>query len=216
MQTLLSKIAMGKIASAAGLGLALGLALTACSKSGPSTAAVTATDFSEGSPTAKVTVVEYASVACPICAMVNHDTMPAFKAKYVDPGKVHYIYRPMLTGSQSVAMAGHLLAHCAGGDKSFKVIDAVMRSQDAMGGEPQYPNAHQVLLDIAKSVGLSEDQFNSCIEDPKSIQALNDVNENAMKTGVDSTPTFFVNGKKMQGTPQSIADFDKAIQPLLK
>ena len=214
MQTLHSKIAR-----AAGFGLALGLAFTAaaCSKSSPSTSAATSTDFTEGASTAKVTVVEYASVACPICAMVNHDTMPAFKAKYVDPGKVRYVYRPMLTGSQSVAMAGHLLARCAGADKSFKVIDAVMRSQEAMGGEQTgYANAHQVLLDIAKSVGLSEDQFNACVEDPKAIQALDDVNEGAMKAGVDSTPTFFVNGKKLPGTPQSIADFDKAIQPLLK
>ena len=214
MNTLLSKpvriVAMG---------LALGLALiaTGCSKSGSSTATVSPNDMSEGSPTAKVTVVEYASVACPICARVNQDIMPAFKAKYVDPGKVLYIYRPMMTGNPSVATAGHLLAQCAGKDKFFKVVDAIMRSQDQMGGEQTgYSNARPVLLDIAKSAGLSEDQFTTCVEDPKGIKALDKVNEDALKAGVEATPTFFVNGKKMELHKGDITDFDAAIQPLLK
>ena len=201
------------------LGLALGVALiaTGCSKSGSSAAAVSPTDMSEGAPAAKVTVVEYASVACPICARVNQEIMPQFKAKYVDPGKVRYVYRPMMTGNPSVATAGHLLAECAGKDKFFKVVDAVMRSQDQMGGEQTgYANARPVLLDIAKSVGLSEDQFNTCITNAKAIQALNDVNDQALKAGVDATPTFFVNGKKMELQKGDISDFDNAIQPLLK
>ncbi len=214
MQTLLSKFAR-----VAGFGLALGLALTAaaCSKGASSSATVSASDLTEGSPTAKITVVEYASVACPICARVNQDIMPAFKAKYVDPGKVRYVYRPMMTGNQAVSVAGHLLAECAGKDKFFKVVDAIMRSQDQMGGEQTgYSNARPVLLDIAKSVGLSEDQFNTCITDAKGIQALNDENDAALKAGVEATPTFFVNGKKMELKKGDVTDFDAAIQPLLK
>ena len=203
------------------MGLALGLALiaTGCSKSGSSTASVSPSDMSEGAPTAKVTVVEYASVACPICARVNQDIMPAFKAKYVDPGKVLYVYRPMMTGNPSVATAGHLLAQCAGKDKFFKVVDAIMRSQDEMnqGGAPeQYVNARPVLLGIAQSAGLSEEQFSTCIQDPKGIQALDNINDAALKAGVDATPTFFVNGKKMEFKKFDITDFDAAIQPLLK
>ncbi len=216
MNTLLSK-PVRTIA----LGLVMGLALiaTGCSKSGASTATVSANDMSEGVPTAKVTVVEYASVACPICARVNQEIMPAFKAKYVDTGKVRYVYRPMMTGNESVATAGHLLAQCAGKDKFFKVVDAIMRSQDEMnqGGAPeQYVNARPVLLGIAQSAGLSEEQFSTCIQDPKGITALNDINEQALKDGVEATPTFFVNGKKMELHKGDITDFDAAIQPLLK
>ena len=215
MHTLLSQSA--RLATF-GLVASLTLTATGCSK-GASTAAVSATDMSEGSPTAKITVVEYASVACPICARVNHDLMPVFKAKYVDPGKVRYVYRPMMTGNPAVATAGHRLAQCAGKDKFFKVIDAVMRSQDEMnqGGAPeQYVNARPVLLGIAQSAGLSEDQFNSCVNDPKGIQALNDENDAALKAGVEATPTFFVNGKQMELKKGDITDFDAAIQPLLK
>jgi protein-disulfide isomerase len=216
MNTLLSK----PVRTVA-MGLALGLALiaTGCSKSASSTAALSPNDMSEGSPTAKITVVEYASVACPICARINHDVMPAFKAKYVDPGKVLYIYRPMMTGNPAVATAGHLLAQCAGKDKFFKVVDAVMSHQDEMnqGGAPeQYVNARPVLLGIAQAAGLSEDQFNTCITDAKGIHALDDANDQALKAGVDATPTFFVNGKKMDIKKGDITDFDAAIQPLLK
>ncbi len=217
MTTLLSKSVR-----LAGLGLLMGLAIAAsgCSKSAGSAAtAVSAGDQSEGVANAPVTVIEYASVACPICARVNHDIMPQFKAKYVDTGKVHYIYKPMMTGNPSVATAGHLLAQCAGKDKYFKVIDSVMRSQDEMnqGGAPeQYVNARPVLLGIAQAAGLSEDQFTSCITDAKGIQALNDENDAALKAGVDSTPTFLVNGKKMTIKKGDITDFDAAIQPLLK
>ena len=119
-------------------------------------------------------MVEYASVILPDLRRVV-DLMPAFKAKYVEPGKVRYIYRPMMTGNPAVATAGHLLAQCAGKDKFFKVIDAVMRSQDEMnqGGAPeQYVNARPVLLGIAQSAGLSEDQFNTCVTNAKGIQAL--------------------------------------------
>ncbi len=175
-------------------------------------------DHALGNPKAPVTIIEYASVACPYCANFNATVMPELKAKYIDTGKVRYIYRPMMTGKQDVATAGHLLAQCAGKDKFFKVVDAIMRSQGEMdqGGPPeQYVNARPVLLGIAQSAGLSEDQFNTCVSNPKGIQALNDINDQALKAGVDATPTFFVNGKKME-QPQTISDFDNAIQPLLK
>ncbi len=215
MHTLFSKSAR---VLAVGLVAGLTLMLAGCGKRSTA-AAVSADDMSEGSPTAKVTVVEYASVACPICARVNQEVMPQFKAKYVDPGKVRYIYRPMMTGNASVATAGHLLAQCAGKEKFFKVVDSIMRSQAEMdqGGPPeQYVNARPVLLGVAQAAGLSEEQFDSCIRNPAGIRALDDANDKALKAGVDATPTFFVNGKKMEMHKGDISDFDAAIQPLLK
>lgn len=196
-----------------------GLALVSagCSKA-PSTDKMGA-DMSAGKADAPVTVIEYASVACPICARMNQAAMPTFMSKYVDTGKVHYIYRPMMTGNAAVATAGHLLAQCAGPDKSFKVVDAIMRSQEEMdqGGQPeQYANAKPVLLTIAKQIGLSEDQFNTCVTNADGIAKLNEANEKAIKDGVDGTPTFFVNGKKIPLQKYDMSDLDAAISPLLK
>ena len=66
---------------------------------------------------AKVTVVEYASVTCPHCALWQKNTWPAFKAKYVDTNKVRYIFRELPTPPVDAATAGFLVARCAGPDK---------------------------------------------------------------------------------------------------
>ncbi len=194
------------------------LSLAACNKGG---GGVSSDEMSLGDPKAKVTVIEYASVACPVCANFNQTVFPDFKKKYIDTGKVHYVAREALTGNPSLAVAGFLLARCAGKDNYFKVTDAVYRAQDQIyepGTENIRPAAgHEVLLHIAQSVGMSEDQFNKCINDEKGIQALQErVDRLSKEYKVDSTPTFVVNGKALPAGAASLADLDAAIQPHLK
>ena len=71
--------------------------LAACGNSANKAAALPS-DMSLGNPNAKVTVVEYASVACPVCGHWYKEVWPSFKTKYVDTGRVHYIFREMLVG----------------------------------------------------------------------------------------------------------------------
>lgn len=212
------QISVGKTLRVSGAVAAMGLTLLAsgCNKGG-SAGAVGADEMSMGPADAKVTVIEYASVACPICGHVNETVMPEFKAKYIDSGKVRYVYRPMMTGNPAVAAAGHMLAECAGKDKYFTVIDQVMRSQEAMGGEETgYANARPVLFSIGQSLGMSEDAFNKCITDEKGLKRLNDLNQQYMtKDGVNGTPTFVINGKKLDRIPLNIGDFDAALKPAL-
>jgi protein-disulfide isomerase len=193
------------------------LGLAACNKGG---GAVSADDVSLGDPKAKVTVVEYASVACPICARFDVEVFPDFKKKYVDTGKVRYVAREALTGNPALAASGFLLARCAGKDKYFQVTDAVYRAQDQIyepGTESVQPGvAHDVLTKIAQEAGLSEDQMSKCISDDAAIKALNDrVEKFAKKDNVEATPTFYINGKKYEGY-QSLAQLDAAIGPQLK
>jgi protein-disulfide isomerase len=191
--------------------------LVACSKGGQT---VSADEMTLGDPNAKVTVIEYASVACPICARFDVEVFQDFKKKYVDTGKVRYVAREALTGNPALAASGFLLARCAGKDKYFQVTDAVYRAQDQIyepGTESVQPAvANDVLGKIAQEVGLSDDQMKACITDEKAIKALNDrVDKLSRKDAVDSTPTFVINGKKLVGY-QSLAQLDAVIQPLLK
>jgi hypothetical protein len=74
-------------------------------------------DMDLGNAQSKVTVVEYASVGCPVCAKWYREVYPAFKTKYVDSGKIHYVFREMLVGGGpeiAVAASGFLVARCAG------------------------------------------------------------------------------------------------------
>ena len=203
---------MGAISRRLVLAAVAALSLAACNKGG--SGAVSSDDMTMGNPKAKVTVVEYASVACPHCARFNNDVFPAFKKKYIDTGLVHYVAREALTGEPTVAAAGFLLARCAGKDKYFLVTDAVYRAQEQIF---QSGDVHGVLLHVAQSAGLNEDQMNKCITDETAIKALNDRVEKYSKLdGVDSTPTFIVNGKKLKPGEISLAELDAAIQPLLK
>lgn len=163
-------------------------------------------DMSLGSPKARVKVVEYASASCPHCAHFNEEVFPAFKAKYIDTGRVRYTLKEFLTAPANVAAAGFLLSRCAGPSKYFTVLDQVFRSQASWSSQP----IKDVFLDIARKNGLTEAQFEACLKDEAALAKLNARVQAAVDDGVDSTPTFYVNGKKVE-TVASLADLDAAI-----
>ncbi len=165
-----------------------------------------------GNPNAPVTIIEYGSVACPICARFNDTVMPDLKAKYIDTGKAKYIFRPMLTGVSTIAMAGTRLAECAGNDRYYAVVDSVMRAQSeyyAMGENDML--VRPVLLRIAKSYGLDEAAYYKCVLDEKGNAVLNQKNQSYLAQGIDRTPTFVINGKAYAYKGGGIAEFDAAI-----
>ncbi|HZZ37447.1 MAG TPA: DsbA family protein [Caulobacteraceae bacterium] len=147
-----------------------------------------------GKATAPVTVVEYASVGCPHCAHWAIEVFPTFKKTYIDTGKVRFVLREMLTGNVALAQGGFLVARCAGPAKYFQVVDAVFRAQDAVerAGE-----AYDVLLGIAKNAGLDKARFDACLADEAATKALEARSDRAADAGVNSTPTFFVNGQRV-------------------
>jgi protein-disulfide isomerase len=188
--------------------LALGastFALAACK--GGSGAAVTAEDMSLGDANAKVTVVEYASLSCGHCAEWNKTVFPEFKAKYIDTGKVRYVFREFITAPPQLAVAGTLMARCAGKDKYFTVVDAVFHGQEEIF---RTGDIRGVLLPIAQSAGLSEEAFMACVSDEKAINALNDkVQKYAAEAKIEGTPTFFFNDDKY-GNGLTMTQIDEA------
>jgi protein-disulfide isomerase len=201
------------------LTLAAAALLAGCQKNGSASAgggggdAMTAPEMTMGDPKAKVTLVEYASDTCSHCAHFAETVFPAVKAKYIDTGKVYYKFREFLTPPEPVAAAGFLLARCAGKDKYFQVVDAEFRGQEQMF---KTGDAHGVLLNIAKSVGMTEPQFNTCVQDEAALKALQARVQKAIDVDkIDGTPTFVVNGKQLPSGEKSLADMDAAIQPLL-
>lgn len=161
-----------------------------------------------GNPAAKITVIEYASASCSHCAAFAMDVFPAFKAKYIDTGQVKYVFREVLTEPVQVAAAGFTLARCTGKQNYFKTLDGVFRAQREIY---ETQNLRTPLLKVALAAGLTEDQFMACLTDRASLDELNARVERIAKAGdFDSTPTFFINGKKLVGE-HSLADLDAAI-----
>jgi protein-disulfide isomerase len=168
--------------------------------------ALASSDMSLGDPHAKVHVIEYASLSCPHCARFNQEVFPAFKAKYVDTGQVRYTMREMLTPPAEVAAAGFMLARCAGPSKYFKVVDEVFKSQSRWNDGEIKP----IFLEIAKNNGMTEAQFEACINSQQGLKELRGRVEAAVNAGVNSTPTFVINGKKHEGE-MTLQELDAAI-----
>jgi protein-disulfide isomerase len=165
------------------------LALAAC---GGSAGAPAEGDMALGAAEgAKVTVVEYASVTCHVCAAWQEEVWPGFKTKYVDTNKVRYVFREMPTPPVDVATAGFLVARCAGEDKYFDVVHEILASVKTWdaGAPPR-----QTLVRVAAAAGLNEKQFQQCITNEDAIRALDGRVREAQAAGVTGTPAFFVNG----------------------
>jgi protein-disulfide isomerase len=167
-------------------------------------------DIVLGSEKAPVTIIEYASMTCPHCAHFSTETFPELQKRYIDTGKVRFIFREFPL--DALAAAGFMLARCAGKDKFMPIVETLFaKQQEWIVQKPVAP-----LMEIAKQFGFTQQTFDQCLANQQvldSIQAVRD--RAATKLGVNSTPTFFVNGKKLAGD-QSIDALSKVIDPYLK
>jgi len=167
-------------------------------------------DITLGSEKAPVTIIEYASMTCSHCAHFATTTFPELQKRYIDTGKVRFILREFPL--DPLAAAGFMLARCAGRDKFMPIVEALFaKQQEWMVQKPIEP-----LKAIARQFGFTDQSFSQCLANQgvlDNIQAVRD--RAAEKLGVNSTPTFFVNGKKLTGD-QPIDAMAKAIDPYLK
>ncbi len=170
-------------------------------------------DMVLGDDKAPVTIIEYASMTCPHCAHFQETTFPELKKRYIDAGKVRYIFREFPL--DSLAAAAFMLARCAGKDdksKYYAMIDTLFSQQRQWAVEKPLPP----LLAIAKQAGFTEKTFETCLANQQVLDGIESVRQRAVKQfKVESTPTFFINGTKVPGDI-SIEDMVKLIEPYLK
>lgn len=168
-------------------------------------------ELSQGNENAKVTIIEYASMSCPACASFHRNTYPELKRKYVDTGKVRLIIREFPLNN--LAAAGSMLARCAGSPaKSLSLIDVLFERQREWVSQ----DALAQLLSIARQAGFTEQAFNACLKDDALLAKLIRRRERAGKEfGVNATPSFFINGKRLRARNYSIESFDRVLAPLV-
>jgi protein-disulfide isomerase len=186
-------------------------------------------DMVLGDEKAPITIIEYASMTCPHCAHFHETTYPELKKRYIDTGKVRFIMREFPL--DPLAAAGFMLARCsaqepAKGANPVSASDAAIISAQRYHAmvETLFSQQHdwvvqrplQPLLAIAKQAGFTQQSFESCLNDRKLQGDIETVRNTASeKLGVNSTPTFFINGKKVAGA-MTIEDLDKMLAPYLK
>ncbi len=167
-------------------------------------------DIVMGDPDAPVTVIEYSSMTCSHCARFHTDTLPALKEQYVDTGKVKFIMREFPL--DNLAGAASMLARCVSQDKFYPFLDMLFETQ-AQWARAQDPV--QELRQITRIAGFTEERFNQCLTDQEALEYVQQVrDEGDRKYDIRSTPTFIINGQKLQGA-QPIERFQAVIDPLL-
>src|SRR3984957_9890012 len=151
-------------------------------------------EMSLGDEKAPVTIIEYASMTCPHCAHFSETTFPELKKRYIDTGKVRFIFREFPL--DQLAAAGFMLARCATPDKYFPMVETLFAKQkDWVVQHPLDP-----LLVIAKQAGFTKETFEACLTNQKVLDGIEQTRDQAANQfGVNSTPTFFINGKRISG-----------------
>ena len=158
------------------------------------------TDIALGEADAPITMVEYASWTCPACLQFHTDVIPMLKTDYIETGKVKFVFREFPTQPANITVAGFALARCAGEDNYYAVIDDLFAAQTNVlnmirsGGDIE-----GALRNVASSYGIQGDAFNECLANKDVTYAIGESVMKGDSQGVNSTPTVFINGKKLQG-----------------
>lgn len=163
--------------------------------------ALTADDRVLGKADAPITIVEYASLTCPHCAHFDVDVLPKLKTKWIDSGKAKLVMRDYPLDEPALRAA--MIARCAPGDKFYAFIDTFFHDQQQWVMSKDYKAA---LARLALLGGMSKTQFDACLAN-KAVEdkVLQSRLVATQRLAVDSTPTFFINGKKFDGAPEEDA-----------
>ena len=171
-----------------------------------------------GNPDAPLKLVEYASHTCGACAGFAATGKPVLKDKYVATGVVSFELREVFLNPFDVVIAG--LAQCGAKEQMQPLSDQVWQNLESVftglqGNQQAVEAASQLpinqrfaaiaeatgLLEFFAARGLSADQGRACLSDAARIEALvKTVEANNAKDKITGTPTFFLNGKRLEGT----------------
>lgn len=156
-----------------------------------------------GAAKPKITIVEFADFACPYCQK-SFSKIREIGLKYGKDVKIIFRNYPMHENSPELAMA----ARCAGEQGLFWLMhDKLFLNQDAV--------ENQGLAEFANQIGADLNKFNSCMADGKYLELIKKDAANGEELGVTGTPTWFINGQKIEGDiPYEL--FNKIIEEMIK
>ena len=167
-------------------------------------------DNVEGSATAPITLIEYASFTCPHCAHFHTQILPELKKKWIDTGKVKLVYRDFPL--DQIAAKAAQIAECAGKDRYFGVIDLIFANQRTWAA------AADPIAELAKPLriaGLGEAEIKACLANEAMSNAVISDYKTGEALGVNSTPTLIINGQLYPGA-RSVEELDGLFGKLVK
>lgn len=156
-----------------------------------------------GHPDAPLTIIEFADFTCPACAAAE-PVLQALRDRY--GLRLRIVWKDLphldrLTGSLEL----HVAAACAHRqDKFWQYHDALFLA-----------TAHDAIArrTLARSLGLDLPTFDACVADPATVRRIDTTEASAAFLGITSTPTFYVNGERLEAPP-TLAEFERRLGPL--
>ena len=167
-------------------------------------------DVVMGKADAPMTLVEYASLSCSHCATFHKDVLPGLKEKFIDTGKAKYILRNFpLNGP---AFRGALLMDCVADEQYYAFADVLFAQQDKWAFSGDFVGN---LRKIAALGGYGNTEFDACMANEAGEKELLARTQHANAVlNIQSTPTLFVNGDRMEGSSNPQLFIDKVQEKL--
>jgi protein-disulfide isomerase len=170
---------------------------------------ITQDDRVLGNPGAPITIIEYASLTWPHCAHFATDVLPELKREWIDTGKAKLVLRDFPLDGPALRAA--MIARCAPPDRFYAFAETFFASQDKWAVSKDYREA---LARLAKLGGMGKDEFEACFNNTTLENRI--VEQRLVATqqlGINSTPTFFINGSKFSGAPTA-EEFNRVLSNL--
>lgn len=163
---------------------------------------VTKDDPSLGPENAPVTIVEFSDYQCPYCQLWHQEVLPLLLSEY--PEDIRFIYRDFPLDGHPESQPAAEAANCAGDQDSYWEFQEGIFSGLYGYGRSAY---EQYALDL----GLDSDKFTTCLDSRRhQAEVLEDYSD-AIRLGVQSTPTFFINDTQVVGA-QPYETFQRLVE----
>jgi protein-disulfide isomerase len=145
-----------------------------------------------GNPAAVVTLVEYTDYQCPFCKRHHDRTFAELKKNYVDTGRIRYVVRDLPLSFHEMAVPAAIAARCAGEqDRFWEARDALFAVKGDLTPD--------VIRAAVLAVGLDAARYDTCVQNPATLAAMQADEDEARSAGVSGTPSFVV-GRAANGT----------------
>lgn len=149
-------------------------------------------NFYLGDVNAPVTVVEFSDFRCSFCQRFYSQSFAQLKSEYVDTGLVRFVYKDFpVVGGQEAAIAARCVGAQGGNEMFFDYHDVVFDRQQMISSAN--------LRSWAEDFNINMDQFDSCLQDPSSLAAVQADLAEGQRLGISGTPSFIINGELVVG-----------------
>lgn len=167
-----------------------------------------------GDPNAPITMIEWADYQCPFCKKFYDETLPLIKEKYVDSGKINFVFRDYPLSFHPDAHEAAEAAECAGEQGKYYEMHDMIYDNEMFYGERTYDWTEK-FKQYAKTIGLDSSDFSKCLEDNQMEEEITKDLEDGANVGMTGTPGFIINGKLVMGA-QPYEKFEEIIEKEIK